>query len=74
MEEVWAGEERLTSSVHTEYKATRLGELLETECRQKVTLSPTDVGEMGGKSQGETRNQGNVMWKPGRMFQGGGQE
>lgn len=71
MEEVWAGEERLTSSVHTEYKATRLGEILETECRQKVTLSPTDVG---GKSQGERRNQGNVMWKPRRMFQGGGQE
>lgn len=50
MGEVWAGEEYLMSSVHTEYKAISLGEISETECRQKESLSPVDVGEMRRKN------------------------
>lgn len=46
MGEICAGEEYPMSSVHTEYKAISLGEISETECRQKMSLNPVDVGEM----------------------------
>lgn len=50
MGDTWAGEKQLVPSAQTEYKTMSLGEIYETECREKKRpLGPVGTGKMRRK-------------------------